>query len=172
MRMRGVKLGRDPWILGFPDIKIAPESNIVVGDSVSLFSARWANPLRPARKLSLITLEPGASIVIGNRVGISSSVISCATGIRIGDGTFIGAECIVADTDFHGMPLNADVPTATKPISIGDNVFIGARCVILKGVHIGDRAVVGAGSIVTKDIPASSVAAGNPARVIKSFGSD
>lgn len=45
--------------------------------------------------------------------------------------------------------------------------MIGTRCIILKGVHIGDRCIIGAGSVVVKDIPADSIAAGNPCRVIK-----
>lgn len=56
----------------------------------------------------------------------------------------------------------------TKPITVGDNVYIGVRTLIMPGVNIGDNCVIGAGSIVTKDIPPNSVAAGIPARVIKS----
>lgn len=52
-----------------------------------------------------------------------------------------------------------------KPISIGDNVWIGANCTILPGVTIGNNAVIGAGSVVTKDIPESVVAVGNPCKV-------
>jgi maltose O-acetyltransferase len=54
-----------------------------------------------------------------------------------------------------------------KPIHIGKNVWITSRCIILAGVTIGDNSIIGAGSVVTKDIPANSFAAGNPARVIK-----
>ena len=56
--------------------------------------------------------------------------------------------------------------TKVKNTVIGNRVFIGAESVLLPGVHIGDNAIVGAGSVVTKSIPANSVAAGNPARVI------
>lgn len=56
--------------------------------------------------------------------------------------------------------------TVIGRVSIGNNVFIGANSVILPNVHIGEGSVIGAGSIVTKDVPAWSVAAGNPARVI------
>ena len=54
-----------------------------------------------------------------------------------------------------------------KEIIIDDDVLIGANTIILKGVHIGARSVIGAGSVVTKDIPADSIAAGNPVKVIK-----
>ena len=55
------------------------------------------------------------------------------------------------------------------PITIGDNVFIGVNTTVLPGVTIGDNVVVGAGSVVTKDIPSNSVAAGVPARVVRSL---
>lgn len=54
------------------------------------------------------------------------------------------------------------------PIIVGNNVFIGTGCIILPSVKIGDNCVIGAGSIVTKNIPRDSIAAGVPARVIKS----
>ena len=56
---------------------------------------------------------------------------------------------------------------AKAPIVIDDDVLIGARCIILKGVHIGARSIVGAGSVVTGDIPAGEIWAGNPARKIR-----
>lgn len=59
---------------------------------------------------------------------------------------------------------NADV---FGPITIGNNVFIGMRSIILPGVTIGDNCVIGAGSVVTRDIPANSIAAGIPAKIIK-----
>jgi len=56
-----------------------------------------------------------------------------------------------------------------KPINIGNNVYMGYGCIILPGVTIGDNVVIGAHSVVSKDIPANSVAAGVPARVIKTL---
>ena len=53
------------------------------------------------------------------------------------------------------------------PVHIGKNCWIGAGVVIVPGINIGDNTVIGAGSIVTKDIPANSVAVGNPCRVIR-----
>ncbi len=57
-------------------------------------------------------------------------------------------------------------------MNIGNNVWIGGNAVICPGVHIGDNAVIGAGSVVTRDIPAWSVAAGNPCRVIRKITDD
>lgn len=54
-------------------------------------------------------------------------------------------------------------------ITIGNNVFIGSHTIFLPGVMVGDNVVIGSGSVVTKDIPSNSVAAGVPAKVIKSF---
>ncbi|MBC7981251.1 MAG: acyltransferase, partial [Armatimonadetes bacterium] len=95
------------------------------------------------------------------------------SGINIGRHCNLGGNVRIFDHDFHA--LDADVrrgprgcdDCATKPISIGDDVFIGAESIILKGVTIGHRAVIGAGSVVTRDIPDDSVAAGNPAVIIR-----
>jgi acetyltransferase-like isoleucine patch superfamily enzyme len=57
------------------------------------------------------------------------------------------------------------------PVVIGDRVWVGTRAVILKGVTIGDGAVVAAGAVVNKDVPAHSVVAGGPARVVGSVDS-
>jgi acetyltransferase-like isoleucine patch superfamily enzyme len=56
-----------------------------------------------------------------------------------------------------------------KPVKIGNNVFIGTNCIIMPGVTIGDNVVIGAGAIVTKNIPSNCVAAGVPAKYIKSL---
>lgn len=58
-------------------------------------------------------------------------------------------------------------PEYGKPISIGDDVWVGGAAVICPGVSIGEGAVVGAGSVVTRDVEAFTVVAGNPARVIR-----
>lgn len=70
-----------------------------------------------------------------------------------------------------GHPLHPDSRNSMYEygieVNIGNNVWIGGNTVILPGVSIGDCCVVGAGSVVTKDIPAWSVAAGNPAKIIR-----
>ncbi len=58
-------------------------------------------------------------------------------------------------------------PASATPVIIEDNVLVGANAVVIEGVHVGEGAVVAAGAIVTKDVPAHTVVAGVPARVIK-----
>lgn len=67
-----------------------------------------------------------------------------------------------------GFPV-MDCPLITKKVIIRDGAHIGIGAIIMPGVTIGEGAVIGAGSVVTKDIPAYSVAVGTPAKVIKTF---
>ena len=80
---------------------------------------------------------------------------------------------MVLDNDFHlpGPEFSwlTEYSKNSKPIKIGRGCFIGTRSIILKGVTLGDRVIIGAGSVVTKDVPAYSIAAGNPARVVRTL---
>lgn len=73
------------------------------------------------------------------------------------------------DTDYSTLQMRpVSRPLISKgPVLIGNNVWIGDKVTILPGVTIGEGAVIAANAVVTKDIPAYSVAVGNPARVIK-----
>jgi putative colanic acid biosynthesis acetyltransferase WcaF len=59
-----------------------------------------------------------------------------------------------------------EIPLVTAKITIGEDAFVGARAFVMPGVTIGARSVIGACSVVTKDVPADAVAAGNPCRVL------
>ncbi|MDE6484169.1 MAG: sugar O-acetyltransferase [Duncaniella sp.] len=88
--------------------------------------------------------------------------------VTFGDNVFIAPDC-----GFYtaGHPLDATERNKgleyARPITVGNNVWIGAKVCVLPGVTIGDNCVIGAGSVVNKDIPANSLAVGNPCRVIK-----
>ncbi len=90
--------------------------------------------------------------------------------VTFGDNVFIAPDC-----GFHtaGHPLDVGRRNMgleyARPITVGNNVWIGAGVHVLPGVTIGDNCVIGAGSVVNRDIPANSLAVGNPCRVIRSL---
>lgn len=102
--------------------------------------------------------------------------------ITIGDNVFFGPNCTLAaamhpyikeerrqfekeDGKLHDMEYG-------KPITIGDDCWFGANVVVCGGVTIGEGCIIGAGSVVTRDIPANSLAAGNPCRVIREINKE
>ncbi len=111
----------------------------------------------------------GFNVSLGERfyANVSCVFLDCAP-ISIGDGVLLGPA-----VHLYAATHSLDAETRRRgleyalPISIGDDVWIGGRAIVLPGVAIGDRAVVGAGSVVTRDVPADAVVAGNPARVIR-----
>ncbi|MDO4260878.1 MAG: sugar O-acetyltransferase [Eubacteriales bacterium] len=93
------------------------------------------------------------------------------THIYVGDYTMIGPNVTIATAGHPILPrLREQGYQYNMPVRIGKNCWLGAGAVILPGVTIGDNTVIGAGSIVTKDIPANVVAAGNPCRVLREIG--
>ena len=172
-RLQGVRLGRGSRIEGKVYLRLDGRSTVSIGQNCHIVGGLGIN--RIGRDLaSSLSAGEGAVIRIGDGVGISNSCLWALERIEIGNHVNIGADCILLDHDAHSLdPLERRdyaidrQHTATAPIVIGDDVLIGARCIILKGVHIGARSVIGAGSVVTGDIPAGEVWAGNPARKIR-----
>ena len=87
-------------------------------------------------------------------------------GIYIGDETLIGHHATLVTLN-HDLDPDRRSTVHPKPIHIGNRVWLGANVTVLPGVTIGDGAVIGAGSVVTRDVPPNTVAAGNPARVLR-----
>lgn len=132
----------------------------------------------------LCTRRPKATIRIGDRcfLGLQTTIL-CASAITIGDDVMISGDCYITDNDGHSLDWRLrreDVTNSRKgiknwdhvavaPVTIGNDVWIAPKCIILKGVSIGKGSVVAAGSVVTKDVPARSLVAGNPARVIRTL---
>lgn len=123
---------------------------------------------------SQIVILPDATLEIGDNVGMSQISITCKQLIHIGANVKIGAGTLIFDTNFHNTDWrirrnqDKDIMTAANAsVFIGNDVFIGTRSIITKGVTIGDRTIIAAGSVVVKDIPADSIAGGNPCKVIK-----
>lgn len=112
----------------------------------------------------------GAEIRIGNFCLLSPGTrISAAQEIVIGNNCMFAANCYVSDSDWHGIYNRTRPFRCTSPVRLADNVWLGEGTIVCKGVQIGENSVIGAGSVVTRDIPANVVAAGNPAKVIKSI---
>lgn len=104
---------------------------------------------------------------LGNHVFFNTGLDMMAMGtITVGDGSMIGPDVGFFTTNHD--PTNI-WKMSTGEINIGKNVWIGARANILPGVTIGDGAIIGTSAVVTKDIPAHTIAVGNPARVIKTI---
>ena len=90
--------------------------------------------------------------------------------IRIGRHTLIGpkVQLLTALHPFDAAQRRTGLE-AGRPITVGDDCWLGGGVIVCPGVAIGDRSVIGAGAVVTRDIPADSVAVGNPARVIRTL---
>jgi acetyltransferase-like isoleucine patch superfamily enzyme len=110
-----------------------------------------------------VILEDGASI------GIGSIVMGP---VLIGEASVCSQHCFISGQSHHYEDVSKNVLRQgfqTGEVVIGKNVWIGANSIILPGVKIGDNSVIGAGSTITEDVPAYSVVAGNPTRIIKQY---
>ncbi|AVX03062.1 sugar O-acetyltransferase [Maritalea myrionectae] len=133
-----------------------------------------------------VWIEPPFYIDFGELAKIGSKVfINTNCSILDGGGVTIGDDVLIAPNvqimaaghpikasermvyPFEDEPERMNFVNLAGPIKIGNGCWIGAGAIILPNVTIGDRAVIGAGAVVTKDVPADSLAVGNPARVIK-----
>lgn len=124
-----------------------------------------------------LTAPGEARIRIGAGTFLNIGVMVAALElVEIGDHCMFANGCFVTDGNHRFDDPDKPVPwqgfTTKGPTRIGDNVWCGANVVITSGVTIGERAVIGANSVVTSDIPPFSIAAGAPARVLKSIEYD
>jgi acetyltransferase-like isoleucine patch superfamily enzyme len=149
-----------------------PRSLVIFGPNIHL--GKHAQIICASDNCVRFTTWPGkqssAEIVIGDYCLISPGVrISAAQSIRMGHNCMLAANVIVSDSDWHGIYNRVRPFRCTKPVTIENNVWLCERVIITKGVTIGENSVVGAGAVVTKDIPANCIAAGNPAKIIKTI---
>lgn len=116
--------------------------------------------------------NPDSEINIGTGTTLNNNSVVCATrSIHIGERCLIGDGVVIVDSDFHDTnpAMRRSSPGPSEPVRIGNNVWIGSRAMVLKGVSIGENSVIGAKSLVTHDIPPNCIAAGIPAKVIKTI---
>lgn len=169
LRLRGAQVAEGVGIIGAPQVRIARGAKLVLSEGVKLFSSRHMNPLAGSSPCILWLVTPQAQIELGRDVGGSGITLCAAKRIEIGEGTILGACAMVIDTDFHlpaaGWKWGDNAAETARPVKIGRGCFIGTRAIILKGVTIGDGSVIGAGAVVSSDVPAGHLAAGNPATI-------
>jgi maltose O-acetyltransferase len=123
-----------------------------------------------------VQIDGARHIILGSNVSINRySILHGDGGITIGDHVLIGPRVTIYSQNHRysdgTIPIDQQ-GYVRKPVHIGNNVWIAANAVILPGVDIGDYVVIAAGSIVTNSVPAHSVVAGNPAKVIRKLGEE
>ena len=131
------------------------------------------------------SVGPGGRIRIGDYCCFTAAVLMCELSISIGNYVLIGWNTVIADSDFHPLAPAQRIADAVacspagsgqvRPlvesvaVIIEDDVWIGPNATIFKGVHVGRGAWIGPGSVVTRDIPADTRVAGNPARPMEAL---
>lgn len=107
----------------------------------------------------------GFNLFLGDGVYFNAGCVVLDTApVRVGAGTMFGPAVQIYCADHHRDPaLRAKGLERALPVTIGRDVWVGGGAIILPGITIGDRAIVGAGSVVTKDVGADAIVAGNPA---------
>lgn len=146
-----------------------PGTTIKIGNNCHFASKLNMNKIGLSRPCSISTLKSDynkAKILIGDNCGFSGTVIGAFKSVTIGNNVKCGANTLITDADWHLEDPRSGTPS---DVVIEDNVWLGEGVKVLKGVTIGKNTVIGAGSIVTKNIPANVIAAGNPCKVIKSI---
>ncbi|MBK6850095.1 MAG: acetyltransferase [Burkholderiales bacterium] len=133
-----------------------------------------------ALRIDAFPIHNGVVIKIGSDVQVNDYVHIASVGsVVIGSNTLIASKVFISDHhhgDYRDIDENStpEVPPALRPliirpVTIGERVWIGESACILPGVNVGDGAVIGAGAVVSRNIPANSIAVGNPAVVVRRF---
>jgi acetyltransferase-like isoleucine patch superfamily enzyme len=167
-----VALGANTIIRGdlaFKRFHSAKDPGLVIGQHCTLDGVHFA-------------LGKTAHAQIGDYCCFSNAVLLCELELRIGNYVIIGWNATIADTDFHPISPAQRVADAVacsplgngghrpiiaaQPVIIEDDVWIGPNATILKGVRIGAGSFIEPGALVTRDVPARSRVAGNPAQII------
>ncbi len=171
-RYRAVKLGAHSRV-DFWKLKAKGQNSIEIG----------ANSLMASR---VVYEKPGARLGIGSRSFVGLGLMSIAESVDIGDDVLISWGATIVDHHSHSLRSQERINdveqwikgrkdwTGVKiaPVQIHNRAWLGFNVSVLPGVIIGEGAIVGACSLVTKSIPAWTVAAGNPARVLRELSAD
>jgi acetyltransferase-like isoleucine patch superfamily enzyme len=154
-------------------IRLTERLNTIPYEDADAIRAAWSEltgqPLDPTFSLiPPIHVQHGLNMRIGRNVFINQGcTLMDIGGLDIGDDVMIGPTVSLITAGHPLEPSQRRRGITAAPISIERNVWIGASAIVLQGVTVGEDAVVGAGSVVTHDVPAGTLAAGVPAKVIR-----
>ena len=146
------------------DVKVG--ENVKIFDFVNLYGCEIGDNSKIG---TFVEIQKNASV--GKNCKISSHTFICE-GVHIGDNVFIGHN-VTFINDKHPRAANPDGTMQTEAdwkvveTYIKNGVSVGSSSTILCGITIGENAIVGAGAVVTKDVPANTIVAGVPAKVLK-----
>jgi acetyltransferase-like isoleucine patch superfamily enzyme len=150
------------WPLHGNVLEALREDRLEIGPHVLFEPDVWITAPAPAR----ISIGEGSFLNLG-------VMIAALALVEIGAHCMLANGCMITDADHRFDDPDLPVPwqgfTSKGPTRIGNNVWCGAHVVVTSGVTIGERCVIGANSVVTADIPPLSVAAGAPARVLRTI---
>ena len=167
------------------NVRVGDECFIERRDSFARYRSEQPIGLMLGNRVQVFTwsdfnVDPSGILSIGDDSVLVGAVFMCAHRIVIGARVVVSYHVTIADSDFHPRdPAErrrdaiANAPGGdrllrprieTAPVTIGDDVRIGIGAIILKGITVGDRAQIAAGAVVTRNVPADTFVAGNPAR--------
>lgn len=163
----------DPSVILYPDARLSlvGDGSIYIGEGThvraTLAIDRVGGQLKVGKRCYLgdnTRIWASQSIVIGDDVMVAhnTNIFDDNTHPTDVDERMLDKELILSGGSWNHYPT-----LGSKPIRICDKAWIACNCCIMKGVTIGEGAIVAAGSVVTKDVPAYAIAAGNPAKVVK-----
>ncbi len=147
-----------------PDVKLG--KGVKICDFVNLYGCEISDNTKIG---TFVEIQKGSRI--GKNCKISSHTFICE-GVTIEDGVFVGHNVTFINDVFprataEGGRLKTEEDWVCVPTFVKQGASIGSSATLLCGITIGENAMVGAGSVVTKDVPANTVVAGNPARILK-----
>lgn len=152
-----------PWnieLFGWP-IDIGKCANIISSPDGKVRLSIWSMEEGQGR----ISIGDFCLICPGVRIGASKEIV-------IRDNVMLATGAYIMDSDWHDLYNRISPSKDSRPVYIEENAWIGDSAIVCKGVTVGRNSIVGAGAVVVSDVPPNSIAAGNPARVVKRLDPD
>ena len=157
------KIPVDEFLSIAPSVKLG--ENVKLSKFINLYGCEIGDDTKIG---AFVEIQKNATV--GKRCKISSHTFICE-GVTIEDNVFVGHNVAFINDSYPrattGDQLQTEADWKVERTVVKQGASIGSGCTILANITIGENALVGAGSVVTKDVPANSIVAGNPARVLR-----